>query len=123
MNSGIIDVIQPSNTDYSEIEQDLYTSILVVTGQGQKTVYFLAGHGERAIQNPTADGYSKIREGLEGDNYDVRTLWWDPLDETVSVPDTLAESCPDHDETCQPGAALLVIAGPPRTFRKPMPVG
>ena len=112
LNSGTIDVIRPSNPAYSELEQDLYTSILVVTGQEQKTVYFLAGHGERAVQNLTAEGYSRIREGLEGDNYDVRTLLWDPLDETVSVPDTPAETCADDDETCQPGAALLVIAGP-----------
>ena len=112
MNSGVIDVIRPSDPSYSELEQDLYTSILVVTGQEQKTVYFLAGHGERAIRNPTVDGYSRIREGLEGDNYDVRALLWDPLDDTVSVPDTPAETCVDDDETCQPGAALLVIAGP-----------
>ena len=112
LNSGTIDVIQPSNPAYSELEQDLYTSILVVTGQEQKTVYFLAGHGERAIQNETVDGYSRIREGLESDNYDVRTLFWDPSDESVSVPDTPAETCADDDGTCQPGAALLVIAGP-----------
>jgi hypothetical protein len=111
-NSGIIDVIQPSDKSYSELEQDLYSSILVVTGQEQKTVYFLGGHGERAIQNRNADGYSSIQEGLESDNYDVRTLWWDTSDENISVPDAPAETCADDDQTCQPGAALLVIAGP-----------
>ncbi len=118
INSGTIDVVQPSDRDYSELEQDLYTSILVVTGQEQKTVYFLAGHGERAIQSSTVDGYSKVRESLEADNYDVRTLWWDSLDETVSVPDTPAESCADDDAACQPGAALLIIAGPAKELPK-----
>ena len=110
--SGTIEVIRPSDPGYSELEQDLYSSILVVTGQEQKTVYFLGGHGERVIQNPNVDGYSSIREGLEGDNYDVRTLWWDSSDESISVPDAPAESCADDDQTCQPGAALLIIAGP-----------
>ena len=111
-DTGVTDVIQPSDPAYSELEQDLYSSILVVTGQEQKTVYFLGGHGERVLVNPGVEGYSRVREGLEGDNYDVRTLWWDPSDEDISVPDTPAEVCADDDDTCLPGAALLVIAGP-----------
>ncbi len=112
MNSDLSDDIQPSGPDYGQLEQSLYTSILVVTGQEQKTVYFLAGHGEHDIQSPGADGYASIRAGLEGDNYEVRTLRWDPSDESVSVPDAPVESCANNDESCQPGAALLVIAGP-----------
>lgn len=112
LESGVIDVIQPSDPEYSELEQDLYSGILVVTGREQKTIYFLAGHGERPIVDENVDGYSSIRSRLEGDNYDVRTLWWNPSDENVSVPDTPAETCTEGDETCLPGAALLVIAGP-----------
>ena len=114
MKSAVSDDIQssPSDPDYSQLEQALYTSILVVTGQEQKTVYFLAGHGEHDIRNPAADGYSSIQAGLESDNYDVRTLRWDTTDEPVSVPDAPVESCANDDENCQPGAALLVIAGP-----------
>ena len=44
-----LDVIQPKDAEYSHLEQDLVTSILVVTGQEQKAIYFLAGHGERSI--------------------------------------------------------------------------
>ena len=112
LDSGVIDVIQPSDVEYSELEQDLYSGILVVTGREQKTVYFLAGHGERPIVDEDVDGYSIIRSRLEGDNYDVRTLWWNPSDENVSVPDTPAETCAEEDAACLPGAALLVIAGP-----------
>ena len=112
MNSGGWDDIQPSDQAYSELEQALYTSILVVTGQEQKTVYFLAGHGEHDIRNPGPDGYGSIRAGLEGDNYDVRTLRWDSLGGTVSVPDAPVQTCAIEDLSCQPGAALLVIAGP-----------
>ena len=112
LESGVIDAIQPSDPEYSELEQDLYSSILVVTGREQKTIYFLAGHGERPIVDENVDGYSSIGSRLEGDNYDVRTLWWDPSDENVSVPDAPAETCAADDEACLPGAALLVIAGP-----------
>ena len=112
MNTGGWDDLQPSDPGYSKLEQDIYTSILVVTGQEQKTVYFLAGHGEHDIRNPAADGYSSILAGLESDNYDVRTLQWDTGDEPVSVPDAPVDSCANDDKNCQPGAALLVIAGP-----------
>ena len=118
MNSSLTHVIQPTDAEYSELEQDLYTSILVVSGRQRKAIYFLAGHGERDIltssvgQNPAADGYDSVRAGLEGDNYEVRTLHWDQLDEEVSVPDQPAEGCDQDVQECLPGAALLVIAGP-----------
>lgn len=97
MESGGVDIVQPTDQVYSELEQDLYTSILVATGQEQKKVYFLAGHGERIISSTTGDGYSSIVDGLERDSYQVETLRWNPGEEDVSVPDD---------------AALLVIAGP-----------
>jgi ABC-type uncharacterized transport system involved in gliding motility auxiliary subunit len=97
MESGEVDIVQPTDQVYSELEQDLYTSILVATGQEQKKVYFLAGHGEKIISSTTGDGYSSIVEGLERDSYQVETLRWNPGEEDVSVPED---------------AALLVIAGP-----------
>ena len=92
-----LDVIQPKDAEYSHLEQDLVTSILVVTGQEQKAIYFLAGHGERSIAEAGSDGYSDARIGLEQDNYRVETLWWNSSDEEVVVPDD---------------AALLVVARP-----------
>jgi ABC-type uncharacterized transport system involved in gliding motility auxiliary subunit len=97
MESGVVDIVQPTDQVYSELEQDLYTSILIATGQEQKKVYFLAGHGEKSISSTGGDGYSSIVEGLERDSYQVETLRWNPGDEDISVPDD---------------AALLVIAGP-----------
>jgi ABC-type uncharacterized transport system involved in gliding motility auxiliary subunit len=97
MESGEVDIVQPTDQVYSELEQDLYTSILVATGQEQKKVYFLAGHGGKSISSTGGDGYASIREGLERDSYRVETLRWNPGDENVKVPDD---------------AALLVIAGP-----------
>lgn len=112
-DSGQIDVVQPTNTAYSEFEQDLVTSILVATGRDKKTVYFLAGHGERGISSTQGDGYSALRRGLELENYDVRVLEWDPADEDVAVPAGPGlENCSPEAETCLPEAALVVVARP-----------
>jgi ABC-type uncharacterized transport system involved in gliding motility auxiliary subunit len=95
--SGVTDIIEPTDATYSKLEQDLYTGILVATGQQRKKVYFLAGHGEKSITNSAGDGYQSIRNSLERDNYEVDTLRWFPSNQDVTVPDD---------------AALLVIAGP-----------
>ena len=92
-----LNVIQPRDAGYSHLEQDLVTSILVVTGQEQKAIYFLSGHGERSVNNTGADGYGETRNGLEQDNYRVETLRWASNEQEVSVPDD---------------AAMLVIARP-----------
>lgn len=92
-----VDVIQPRDANYSHLEQDLVTSILVVTGQEQKAIYFLAGHGERSVDSTGSDGYSDVRVGLEQDNYRVEPLRWISSNDDVSVPED---------------AALLVVARP-----------
>ncbi len=97
VGTDIIDLVQPTDGVYSRLEQDLYTALLVATEAERKKVYFLSGHGERDVTRQAEDGYLKIREGLEVDNYQVETLPWAPVDEDVEVPDD---------------AALLVIAGP-----------
>ena len=95
--SGLTDTIRVTDEVYSQLEQDLYTGILVATGREQRTVYFLAGHGEHSPNISAAEGYELVRQGLEQDNYQVRTLRWDLADQDVDVPDD---------------AALVVIAGP-----------
>ena len=97
VGTDIIDLVQRTDQVYSRLEQDLYTALLVATETQRKKVYFLSGHGERDVTRDAEDGYLKIREGLEVDNYQVETLPWAPVDEDVAVPDD---------------AALLVIAGP-----------
>ena len=118
LDSKVQYIIQPTDSKYSTLEQGLYTSILVVSGIEQKTVYFLAGHGERNIQSasqgrtPDPTAYDAIRAGLERDNYDVRVLKWNLQQEAVAIPDGPGEGCVKEGDECLPGAALLVIAGP-----------
>ena len=97
LEDGKFDVLRPTDVSYTELEQDLVTGTLVAIGEEQKKIYFLAGHGERNLNSGSPDGYALVRDGLEQDNYDVRSLAW-PLSETdVEVPQD---------------AALLIIAGP-----------
>jgi len=96
-NPELTSIVQPSDIDYSQLEQDLYTSMLIATSKGQKTIYFLEGHGEKSILSSSAKGYSTFKEILNQDNYHTEILTWDPTDENVSVPEN---------------AALLVIPGP-----------
>ncbi len=79
-------------------EQGLTRAILHVTRARRKTVYFLTGHGERAIHAGDRSGYSTIRQVLEAENYIVRTV-------------SLAKNSLPTD------ADLLVIAG----ARHPLP--
>ncbi len=104
MGSGQFDVLQPTDASYTELEQDLVTSTLVATGSEKKVIYFLSGHGERDINGPLSDGYAAVRSGLEGDNYRVEELFWEPADLEVEVP---------------LDAALLVIAGPTSSLPEP----
>ena len=97
LDSGIVDIVRPSDAGYSQLEQDLYTSILVATGSERKKIFFLSGHAERTTFSSIGDGYSSLTDSLKRDNYEVMVLSWDPTEETVTVPDD---------------AGLLVIAGP-----------
>ena len=97
LESDKFDVVQPTDQFYSQLEQDLVTGMLVSTGEEQKAIYFLTGHGERSINSSGPDGYSELRASLEQDNYRVEPLTWIADDTDVSVPED---------------AALLVIGRP-----------
>ncbi len=97
LDTGTFDSLQPTDAAFSQLEQDLVTGLYVVTGQEQKTVYFLAGHGERNIDSGSGEGYGFLRQVLEQENYRVRALVWSAFSTDVHVPDD---------------AALVVVAGP-----------
>ena len=95
--TGEFDSLQPSDPTFGQLEQDLVTGLYVVTGQEQKTVYFLAGHGERNIDSASSEGYALLRQALEQENYQAKSLIWSVSETHVSVPED---------------AALLVVAAP-----------
>ena len=97
LNTGEFDSLQPTDVAFGQLEQDLVTSLYVATGLEQKTVYFLAGHGERNIDGGGGDGYALLGQALEQENYQARGLVWPRNDTEVEVPED---------------AALVVVAGP-----------
>ena len=97
LSTSDFDSLQPTDATFGQLEQDLVTGLYVVTGQEQKTVYFLAGHGERNIGSSSGEGYALLRQSLEQENYEAKALVWSVASTDVSVPED---------------AALLVVAGP-----------
>ena len=82
-------------------EQDFTSALLIVTGEQRKKVFFLAGHGERSIQEVTEDrGLGLAAQGAAADNYQVAPL---SLNEE-GAKQKLEE------------AAVVVIAGPGNGF-------
>ena len=82
------DIIIQLEQDFAvEAEYAFTRAILEVTGTVQKKVYFLAGHGEPNIKSTASNGYSKAREGLLDNLYQVETL---DLLFTKSIPDDSA---------------------------------
>ena len=82
------DIIIQLEQDFAvEAEYAFTSAILEVTGTVQKKVYFLTGHGEPNIKSTASNGYSKAREGLLDNLYQIETL---DLLFTKSIPDDCA---------------------------------
>jgi ABC-type uncharacterized transport system involved in gliding motility auxiliary subunit len=50
------------------------TNAIIRVLKGQRSVYFVEGHGERDIESSDNSGYGKIKKQLEDENYQVKTL-------------------------------------------------
>ncbi len=74
------------------------TNAIVRLLKGQKTVYFIQGHGERDVDSSDRAGYGRVKKQLENENRQVKTL---VLLQKMEVP----ADC-----------SLLVIAGPRNDF-------
>jgi ABC-type uncharacterized transport system involved in gliding motility auxiliary subunit len=70
------------------------TNAIVRLLKGQRTVYFVQGHGERDLESSDRGGYEKIKKEFENENYQVKTL---VLLQKLEIP----QDC-----------SLLVVAGP-----------
>jgi ABC-type uncharacterized transport system involved in gliding motility auxiliary subunit len=55
-------------------EPVITSAILSVSQDGQLTVYFLEGHGERSMDDASENGVLELKKGLERDNYLVKTI-------------------------------------------------
>jgi ABC-type uncharacterized transport system involved in gliding motility auxiliary subunit len=75
-------------------EENISNAILKVIKDEKKKIYFLEGHGEQALDNTEAQGYSIAKQSLERDGFHVEKLL---LLQTGKIPED---------------ADALVIAGP-----------
>jgi ABC-type uncharacterized transport system involved in gliding motility auxiliary subunit len=55
-------------------EQNFTNALVRLMNPGQRTVYFLTGHGERNSETSSAKAYTRARTVLESKNYTVKTL-------------------------------------------------
>lgn len=79
-------------------ESDLTNSIIKVTREGKKTVYFTTGHGERGLEESAEQGFSQVAEALRKQGYEVKAL---DLFQSPQVPED---------------ADVVVVAGPTKPF-------
>jgi ABC-type uncharacterized transport system involved in gliding motility auxiliary subunit len=75
-------------------EQALTNAVIQVTRATLKSVYFVVGHSEKALESNERTGYSSVKRGLENEGYVVHEL---ALLDVTSVP-----------QDCE----ALVVAGP-----------
>jgi ABC-type uncharacterized transport system involved in gliding motility auxiliary subunit len=75
-------------------DEEGVTNALIRLLKGQKTVYFIQGHGERDLSSDARNGYSELKKEFENENYQVKTLI---LLQKMAIP----ADC-----------SILVIAGP-----------
>ena len=79
-------------------EEKLTNGLMKILKPSDKTVYFLAGHGERDIESEDIEGYKLAKMELESERYNVKQL---KLLEVDAIPED---------------ADLLIIAGPKYDF-------
>jgi ABC-type uncharacterized transport system involved in gliding motility auxiliary subunit len=79
LGQGLLQVsFAGESTQVREVTEEKVTNALVkLSRTGDKTIYFLEGHNERAIQGEpaaTKDGFSRAAEALANENYRVEKL-------------------------------------------------
>ncbi|MFQ6103219.1 MAG: GldG family protein [Candidatus Glassbacteria bacterium] len=75
-------------------EQGVTNTILKVSRESQKVLYFLEGHGERDLENIEREGYSTVKKAIENENYVVKPL-------AIAREDSIPSDC-----------SALIIASP-----------
>ncbi|HEX5411871.1 MAG TPA: Gldg family protein [Terriglobia bacterium] len=82
-------------------EEEGVTNALIRVLMGEKTIYFVDGHGERSINDTGREGFQNLKNELSNESYSVKTL---VLLQKNEIP---------------PNCELLVIAGPKHDYLPP----
>jgi ABC-type uncharacterized transport system involved in gliding motility auxiliary subunit len=84
----------------AQTEEGITNTLVKLTQTEMKKVYFIAGHGERSIEDYSNDGYDKIAGAVEAEGYEVEELL------LFNAPEVPAD------------AATLIVAGPKTDFQE-----
>ncbi|MFA6296687.1 MAG: Gldg family protein [Patescibacteria group bacterium] len=79
-------------------ESDITSSILKLSKDGKKVVYFMIGHKEKDLSLTSEKGYSSIKNTLEKENFEIKNL---NLTTVSKVPDD---------------ASVVILAGPQKAL-------
>ena len=71
MGNGKVERIEKQDTP---TEEDVTNALMKLVKGEKKTVYFVDGHGEKAVDSTERDGYQVAKGALGKDGYDVKTL-------------------------------------------------
>ena len=105
---------QVIESDRNSLEQRFVTPLLQVSGSGEKTVFFLTGHGERNSVSPTEEnGYLLAAELLRSEGYGVETL---DLQTKTLVPRQTGETQDEPLNENEVAPTLIVVAGPQKNL-------
>ena len=55
-------------------EEEGVTNAVLRVLKGEKTVYFIQGHGERDLESSDRGGYDRIKKEFENENYQVKPI-------------------------------------------------
>jgi ABC-type uncharacterized transport system involved in gliding motility auxiliary subunit len=107
-------------------EEKITNAIIKITREEEKVIYFLQGHGERDIDDDTAEGYSLARQEVENQTYRAQSYNLAqqnrlPEDATVIVSagprmDFLATEVALLKEFLEEGGKLLLLVDPQTEF-------
>jgi gliding motility-associatede transport system auxiliary component len=97
-NYGTIEVVsgtrhfQAQNTNEEGV-----TNALIRVLMGEKTVYFMDGHGERSIDDTGRDGFENLKKELNNESYEVKPLMLLQKNEIPANCEMLVIAGPKHD--------------------------
>ncbi|MGA8184045.1 MAG: GldG family protein [Terriglobia bacterium] len=73
------------------------TNALIRVLMGEKTVYFMDGHGERSVNDTARDGFENLKKELNNESYNVKTLMLMQKNEIPPECQVLVIAGPKHD--------------------------
>jgi ABC-type uncharacterized transport system involved in gliding motility auxiliary subunit len=105
----------------SVTEEEVTGALVRALKGGQRTVCFVSGSGEHALDNTERSGYSNVKEALEKNNYKTRTI--SLLGMNAPAPGAAPEagktpaaaSGPEVPSDC----TILIVGGPKYDYQQP----